>query len=132
MIEGQLIPNIDLTHLVELHIQKNSKLTLYLHADSKVSLKAKKEDYKVYGTFQEQEITRNIQYARLGFVTTSCDLKNGCEIDMGLLEVGGKIALWGNCKLIDICICSPLMIKYCLKKKHSSTSLFVFFLYLLG
>jgi hypothetical protein len=104
---------------------------LYLHADTKVTSKTKESHYKVYGIFQEQEVTRDIQHARLGFVTTSYDLKSGCELSMSLLEVGGKIALWSNCKLIDIYICNPLIIKYCLKKKHTSTSFFVFLLYLL-
>lgn len=109
--------------MFELHITKNSKLTLYLNKNS--AARSKKEHYKVYGTFQEQDLTPDVQCARLGLVTNSFDLKAGCEINISLLEAGEKISLWGDFKLVDICVCSPLMIGYCLAKKHISTSLFV-------
>lgn len=98
---------------------------MYLHNNPKASARSEKEHYKVYGTFNEEEVTKEIGCARLGLVASSYDLKAGCEIDMSLIEAGSKITLLGDCKSINICVCSPLIISYCLKKKHISTSLFV-------
>ena len=108
-------------------------MTLYLHYNPKIPIKTgkeekKKEHYEVYGTFQEEELSEGVQLGRLGYALSSTELESGYEVYTRMLEIGEKITMWRDYKTVNVCVCNPLIIKYCIKKKHNFDFFFVRFL----
>ncbi len=134
-MEGQVITNMDLTHLLELHTKRRSTITFPLYKKAapvaaapkkgKAEDRKRKENYKVYGTFMEQEFSDGRQQARIALFQDSMDFEIQCGISKGLLQRAEKVTLWGDYAPINICVCSPSLLKYCSGKKHSFLSFFV-------
>ena len=131
--------NMDLTQLLELHIKHHSTLSLHLYKKlqpvaqpppkkGKAEDKKRKERYMVYGTFKEQELTADTQQARIGFFEDSSDFEASSTLTKGLLQISGKVTLWADYVPVNICVCNPLLLKYCVDKKHSFISFFVRFM----
>eukprot|EP00830_Metopus_es_P016401 TRINITY_DN5066_c0_g1_i1.p1 TRINITY_DN5066_c0_g1~~TRINITY_DN5066_c0_g1_i1.p1 ORF type:complete len:483 (+),score=91.78 TRINITY_DN5066_c0_g1_i1:3-1451(+) len=137
VMDGQVITDVNLTSLAELHCKKKSLVTMCLYGTKPaeaphpgkpqkgVPEQAKRKGhYTAYGLQCEIDFATSSTQARVVFVANDSDFESGCTISKTLVKKVEKISLYGDLTPISICICQPSLLLYSVSYKKSFLSFF--------